>query len=238
MRLLLGSGGYRGEARKETLVSAMREFFGDIERILFVPYAAHDHDGYVKRLHEVGFDAGYELVGIHRFPDLKKAVKESDGIYVGGGNTFRLIHDLHHHGLVEVIREAVLAGLPYMGVSAGTNVACPSMQTTNDMPIVQPSSYEAMNLVPFQINAHFYSGNFWFQRDGEFQEHFGETREDRIREFHECQATPVVGLEEGGMLRLEGNQLHLRHAPATLFLPGRPAEELPQDVDIASRLYR
>lgn len=238
MQLLLGSGGFSGENRKEQLVAAMRDFFGDIQKILFVPYAGHDHEGYVKRMHEVGFDAGYELVGIHRFEDQQKAVKDCDGIYVGGGNSFRLVDELHRHGLVTTIRDAVRSGLPYMGVSAGTNVACPTMQTTNDMPILEPSSFESMGLVPFQINAHYYPGKLWFQRDNEYQPHFGESRQDRIREFHECQATPVVGLEEGGILRQNGEQWHLSLARAFLFLPGQTEEELPQGVDIASRLCR
>jgi len=238
MRLLLGSGGFRGEARRDILVQEMRAFFGEIERILFLPYAAHDHDGYVERMHEAGFDAGYELVGIHRSSDPKRSVENCDGVYVGGGNTFRLVDALHRLDLVEMLRRRVGEGLPYMGVSAGTNVACPTMQTTNDMPIVQPPSFEALALVPFQINAHYYPGHVWFRTGESFHEHFGETREDRIREFHECQATPVVGLGEGGFLKCEHGQVSLKHTQAFLFRPGVAAEELPSEVDIFGRLCR
>ncbi|MHC4838644.1 MAG: dipeptidase PepE [Planctomycetota bacterium] len=238
MRLLLGSGGFRGDERRDRLVAEMQAFFGPIERLLFVPYAGHDHDGYVERMTEAGFHAGYELVGIHRAADPVEAVENCDGVYVGGGNTFRLIDSLHRLGLVDAIRRRVGEGLPYMGVSAGTNVACPTMMTTNDMPIVQPPSFDALGLVPFQVNAHYYPGQVWFKDGEDFHPHFGETRQDRIREFHECSPTPVVGLQEGGVLLRDGDRFELRHADAVYFLPGREAEEVPRDVDIGALLCR
>ncbi|MEE2718981.1 MAG: dipeptidase PepE [Planctomycetota bacterium] len=217
MRLLLGSGGFRTEERQALYRERMRAHFGDIERILFVPWALDDHDGYVRLMNEKGLDAGYVLEGIHTFPDPVAAVEACEGIYIGGGNTFRLTADLHRHGVLEPIQGRVRDGLPYMGVSAGTNVACPTMQTTNDMPITMPASFETLGLVPFQINAHYYDGQIHVKAGDGFVEHFGETRDDRIREFHEMNETPVVGLWEGGLLEIDGGSMRLVGSSARIF---------------------
>jgi len=221
-RLLLGSGGIRTEERQASMRKLMREHFGDIEEILFVPYAIADHDGYVEKLIELDFNAGYGLRGIHTFDDPAQAVENAEGVYVGGGNTFRLTHDLQRFGLIEPIRNRVLAGeVPYMGVSAGTNVACPTMMTTNDMPIVQPASFDTLNLVPFQVNAHYYSGEMHIRlANGSMIRHCGETRDDRLREFHEMNDTPVIGLWEGGYLVIEGNMMTLEGGRAHVFQKG------------------
>src|SRR5262245_41224104 len=178
MRVLLGSGGYRTPERVSLLAAAMHEFFGDVDRLLFVPYALRDHDGYVKAITERGLHAGYELDGIHHHGDPVRAVKEAPGIFIGGGNTFRLLNDLYRFGLLDVIRDRVRHGLPYLGVSAGTNVACPVIKTTNDMPIVQPPSLDALALVPFQVNPHYFQGQTFVKHGDSFHEHFGETRDD------------------------------------------------------------
>src|SRR6516165_7068311 len=209
MRVLLGSGGYRTPERVRLLAAAMRAFFGDVGRLLFVPYALRDHDGYVTAMTEHGLHAGYELDGLHRHTDPARAVEEARGIFIGGGNTFRLLNDLYRLGLLDVIRDRVRHGLPYLGVSAGTNVACPAIKTTNDMPIVAPPSLDALGLVPFQVNAHYYTGQN-FVREGEgYREHFGETRDERLAEFHELNDTPVVGLWEAGLLWVEGGRVAL-----------------------------
>ena len=158
MRLLLCSGGTATEERRRVLFEGMRAHFGDADRILFVPYALADHERYVALLVEKGFGAGYPIDGIHRHSDPRAAVRGAPAIYVGGSNSFRLVHELQDRGLLEAIRERVRAGVPYMGASAGTNVACPTIMTTNDMPIVQPQSFEALGLVPFQINPHYFAG--------------------------------------------------------------------------------
>ncbi|MDG2422766.1 MAG: dipeptidase PepE [Phycisphaerales bacterium] len=227
MRALLGSGGFRGDERRALYNQEMRRHFGDVDRILFIPYALHDHEAYTKLMTERGLDAGYEIDGIHRHEDPVAAVMEAPAISVGGGNTFRLIADLHRLGLVEAIRNRVVNDdIPYMGVSAGTNVACPTMQTTNDMPITQPSSFQAIGLVPFQVNAHYYAGSIWVRHDGEFVEHFGETRDDRIREFHEMNDTPVVGLWEAGFIRVEDDQFELIGSSARVFRKGCDAYDV------------
>src|SRR5947209_20547536 len=136
MRVLLGSGGYRTPERVAILANAMRAFFGSVRRLLFVPYALADHDGYVAKMTERGINAGYELDGLHRHADPRRAVREAEALFVGGGNTFRLLDTLYRLDLLDVIRERVRGGLPYLGVSAGSNLAGPTIKTTNDMPIV------------------------------------------------------------------------------------------------------
>jgi dipeptidase E len=236
MRLLLGSGGFRTPERVLLLTTAMRAFFGDIDRLLFVPYALRDHDAYLQSLMERGLNSGYELDGIHRLGDPVRAVEEARGIFIGGGNTFRLLNDLYRFGLLDAIRDRVRNGLPYLGVSAGTNVACPAIKTTNDMPIVQPPSLDALGLVPFQVNPHYYTGQTFVKGDdGSFHEHFGETRDDRLREYHEMNDLPVVGLWEAGLLRCEDGRVELSGA-ARLFRKGQPAVDVPPGADLAGLL--
>jgi dipeptidase E len=227
MRVLLGSGGVRSEERIRFLTAQMRTFFGSVERLLFIPYALRDHDAYVQKMIERGIHAGYVLDGIHRHPDPQTAVRDAPAIFVGGGNTFRLLAELYRHDLLGLIRERVRTGLPYLGISAGANVACSTIKTTNDMPITQPPSFDALGLVPFQINPHYFMGQVHVKRDDGYQEHFGETRDDRIREYHEMNDTPVVGLWEGGVLRVENGQVVLAGAPARIFRKGQE----PRDVE-------
>ena len=221
MRLLLGSGGFRTPERVAVLADQMRSFFGPIRRLLFVPFAAGDLDGDATAMVERGLNAGYDLDLLHHHPDPVAAVRRAEGVFVGGGNTFRLLDALYRHNLLDVLRERVRAGTPYLGVSAGTNVACPTMKTTNDMPIVQPPSFTALGLVPFQVNAHYFSGHFYVRVGETFQEHFGETRDERIREFHQMNDAAVVGLWEGGVLRVEAGRVELIGAPARVFRKGR-----------------
>jgi len=233
MQLLLGSGGFRTEERRAIYVEQMQAHFGNIERVLFVPWALDDHDRYVALMQEKGLDAGYELEGIHTVPDPAAAVEQCDGIYIGGGNTFRLTAKLHQAGIIDLVRQRVADGLPYMGVSAGTNVACPTMQTTNDMPITMPASFETLGLVPFQVNAHYYDGQIHVKSGSDFVEHFGETRDDRIREFHEMNSTPVVGLWEGGFLQVRGDSIQLVGSNARLFTRGAEPRDLTDGADLS-----
>jgi len=226
MRVLLGSGGFRTDERRVLLAGEMRQHFGAIGRLLFVPYALADHDGYLRLISERGLDGGYSLDGIHTYPDPKKAIREAEGLFVGGGNTFRLLSELYRLDLLDVIRQGVRERLPYLGISAGSNVACPTMQTTNDMPIVQPPSFAALGLVRFQINAHYYTGMNWVKHGETLIEHFGETRDDRLREFHEMNDTPVVGLWEAGVLLCDDATVQLHDAPARLFRKGQPCKDL------------
>ena len=236
MRLLLGSGGFRTPERVANLRRRLIAHLGPIAKVLFIPYALHDHDKYLQTMIERGLHADYELVGIHRCSDPRDAIRNAEAIYVGGGNTFRLLDALYRFVLLDVIRDRVHAGIPYVGISAGSNVACPTIKTTNDMPIVQPPSFAALGLVPFQINAHYYTGANWVKtltpgpspkgRGEELVEHFGETRDDRLREFHEMNDTPVVGLWEAGVLLGDGKTVTLHDAPARMFRKGQEPMDL------------
>ena len=163
---------------------------------------------------------GLGLESIHRAPDPVAAVENASGIFVGGGNTFRLLKTLYDLDLLSPIRRRVLAGMPYLGTSAGSNVACPTIMTTNDMPIVRPPDFAALGLLPYQINAHY------LDPDPD-SKHMGETRETRIREFHEENSTPVVGLREGTMISAIGEREALLGKPGgKLFLAGQSPREI------------
>jgi dipeptidase E len=236
MAILLGSGGLRTPERVAAWCEHARAVAGDAPRLLFVPYAVADHDGYARGVVERGLNAGYEIDPIHRHPDPVRAVAAAAAVLVGGGNTFRLLAALHRLGLVAAIRERVAVGVPYLGISAGTNVACPTIRTTNDMPIVQPPTLDALGLVPFQVNPHYYTGNNFVPHGEVLVEHFGETRDDRIREFHEENATPVVGLWEGGLLRVADGRVMLSVAAARVFRRGHEPVDVEPGTDLAPLL--
>ncbi len=236
-RLLLGSGGYRTTERRERLTVAMRAHFEGVDRILFVPFAVGDHDAVLRVMAEKGFGAGFPLDGLHRCPDPVAAIEKAEAVYVGGGNTFRLVDSLQRLGLLEPIRRRVADGMPYMGVSAGSNVACPTLCTTNDMPIVQPVSFETLGLVDFQINPHYFTGQVLLRDGDDLQEHFGETRDDRIREYHELNERPVIGLWEGTHLLVTDGHAELFGGPARVFRPGaEPLDVSPAD-DLDAALH-
>lgn len=209
MKLLLGSGGLSTEARKQAWISKMDEFLGSIRNVLFVPYAGGDYDKYVEMIKERGLCAGRDLRGIHEFPSARTAVEQCDSIFVGGGNTFRLLAELYRQDLMPLIRRRVQEGLPYLGISAGSNVAGPTIMTTNDMPITMPPSLEALGLFPYQINPHYFSGRFFFESQGTLIPYAGETRDDRLREFHEMNTTPIIGIYEGSWLSYERRRIAL-----------------------------
>jgi dipeptidase E len=232
-RLLLGGGGqYEIKDRREALIREMRSFLGSsVARVLFIPYALKDYDGYLAKMIQLGNDAGYSFESIHKSTDSHDAVREAAAIYIGGGNTFRLLNELYAQGLVSSIRKKIQAGAPYIGISAGANVACPSIKTTNDMPIIQPPSFDALGLIPFQINPH-------YKDPDPNSTHQGETRERRIQEFLEMNDETVVGMREGSILRIEGDSVHLcGTAGARVFQKGQePKEHAPGDrLDFLSR---
>lgn len=233
MNLLLGSGGVRTPERIQALIEAMRISFGDIKEILFIPWALDDFDGYVHAMRQRGLDAGYRMIGIHAKPDPVEAITNAEAVFVGGGNTWRLLMRLQDHGVLQPLRDRVREGLPYLGVSAGTNVACPTIMTTNDMPIVRPRSMDTLGLVPFQINPHYFEGRTHVKVGDGYHEHFGETREDRIREFHEMNVVPVLGLWEGAILRRTRSILELRGGCARLFRRDHPPEDYNPGADLS-----
>jgi dipeptidase E len=219
--LLSNSMNYGGEFL-EHAVADLKDFLGThIKRVLFVPYAGvtRSYDEYAEAVRGPFEEMGYELEPIHRTFDAVKAVQTAEAVAVGGGNTFHLLRALHETGLIESIKQRVEAGTPYIGWSAGSNVACPTIRTTNDMPIVEPPTFNALNLVPFQINPHY--------TDEQLTNHSGETREQRIAEF--LKANPgatVVGLREGSMLRIEGERISLLgEKQVCIFRSGEEAKE-------------
>ena len=215
---LFGSG-YLDHAEAE-----IRDFLSDVKRVLFVPFALFDRDDYAATAQKRFAKMGYELSSIHTATDPRKAVEDTEAIFIGGGNTFRLLKALYDLDLIDPIRRRVTAGMPYIGSSAGSNVAAPTIKTTNDMPIVEPPSFDALNLVWFQINPHYLDAD-------KNSTHMGETREQRLVQYLEENDTPVAGLREGAMLRLQDNITLLKGSTgARIFRKGlEPVEALPGD---------
>ena len=206
-------------------MGAFAEIIGSAKQVLFVPFAVAEHDWYTTRFNEVLAPVGVPLVGLHAAPDPVAAVEEAEVLFIGGGNSFRLLDTLWRLNLVEPIRRRVQAGdLRFIGSSAGSNMACPTLRTTNDMPIVQPPTFEAIDLIPFQINPH-------YQDPPLDSTHRGETREQRLREFLEENDVAVLGLREGSWLRRQGASLKLAGVfGARLFQRGQePREFVPGD---------
>ena len=239
MRLLLGSGGLSTPARREAFSRELGDFLGPVSRVLFVPYALADHDKYLEMIVSRGFHAGRALEGIHRARSAVRAVADAEAIYVGGGNTFRLLDALERLRLLRPIRRRVEAGMPFVGISAGTNLACPTIRTTNDMPIVWPKSAEALDLVPFQINPHYVDGAFHLKTGRRYLPYGGETRDVRLTEFHEMNEVPILALREGSILRVEGKRARVTGASgARLFLQGVPPVDLAIGADVSYLLRR
>lgn len=218
--LLLSTSKLYGREYLDHAEAEIRDFVGRIGRVLFVPFAIADRDGYADKTRKRFAAMGYGLESLHQTSDKRQAVSAAEAIFIGGGNTFRLLKALYEFDLLPLIRARVENGMPYMGASAGSNVAGPTIRTTNDMPIVEPPSFDALGLVPFQINPHYLDPD-------PGSTHMGETREERILQFLEENETPVVGLREGAMLRIEnGTTLLKGSAGARVFYKGQPPVEI------------
>jgi dipeptidase E len=208
--------GYLDHAEKE-----IRDFVGGRTNALFVPYAVRDRRAYATKAEERLGEMGLSVTSIHDVSNMPRAVGEAEVIFVGGGNTFRLLKGLHDHDLLDCIRRRVAAGVPYIGSSAGSIVACPTLKTTKDMPVVQPPSFEALGLVPFQISPHYLDPD-------PATTHMGETQEERILQFLEENEAPVVGLREGSILLVREGAVVLKGPnSARIFRRGESAVEVP-----------
>lgn len=224
--LLISSSRTHGAGFLDHCAAAIQHRLEGVKEVLFLPYALDDHVAYADLVSERFHELGFKLHSIHTDKVPLAAVTEAEAVFVGGGNSFRLLKQLYELELIPAIQERVLHGMPYLGSSAGTNMACPTMRTSNDMPIVEPESLDTLNLIPFQINPHYIDAD-------PNSTHQGETREQRLREYLEDNETPVLGIREGSWLVIDGNECWLR-GPAGGVLFRR--DEEPQEVAPDSQL--
>ena len=217
--LLISNSTNHGQGYLDHVLQEIDGFLGAVRRLVFVPFALQDRAGYGAKVGERLAAIGVEVATLTADEAGRRMAAGAEAVFTGGGNTFRLLKTLQDAGLLAILRERALAGMPYMGSSAGTNIAAPTIRTTNDMPIFEPASFAALGLVPFQINPHYLDPD-------PGSTHMGETREQRLKEFHEENETPVVGLREGAWLRIEGDRATLGGARgARIFRRGEAPEE-------------
>ena len=225
--LLISNSTLHGSGYLDHCADEICKFLKDVKEVLFIPYARPSglsHDEYTKIAKDRFEKIGFKLTGIHKHKMPKQAVKNAEAIFIGGGNTFVLLNGLYKSDIIDEIRKKVKNGMPYIGTSAGSNVACKSIKTTNDMPIMYPPSFKALNLVPFNINPHYLDPD-------PTSKHKGETRETRINEFHFFNSEYVVGLREGAMLHVQNDKIKLKGTTgARIFIKNKkPKEFLPGD---------
>jgi dipeptidase E len=220
--LLISSSTLHGSGYLDHAESEIRDFLGGTACVVFIPFAMYDRKAYTTKTRERFRAMGYDLTSVHDVSNAQRLVDRANAIFVGGGNTFRLLKGLYDADLLEVIQERVNRAVPYIGSSAGSIVACPSLRTTKDMPVVQPPSFEALGLVGFQISPHYLDPD-------PSSTHMGEMQEERIRQFLEENGEAVVGLREGSMLRVEKGTVTLKGSTAArVFRAGEePVEVLP-----------
>ena len=229
--LLISSSTTFGSAYLDHAEYEIMDFLQGVSHIVFVPFALHERSGYVAKAKQRLERMGFSLTSVHDVSNMPRAIDEADAIFVGGGNTFRLLKALQDHDLPGPIRRCVAAGMPFVGSSAGSIVAGPSLKTTKDMPVVQPPSFEALNLVPFQISPHYLDPD-------PASKHMGETQEERIAQFLEENNEPVVGLREGSMLRIEAGAVRLKGPhTARIFRRGKEPCEVAPATDISALLF-
>lgn len=208
----------------EYILSELEQHFKNCETILFIPYARPGgitYDEYTSKVAEAFAKINKKVKGIHEYENPVTAIENAEAIFTGGGNTFLLVDTLYENNLMQKLSEVLKGGTPYLGTSAGSNIAGVSMQTTNDMPIIYPPSFKTLNLFPFNLNPHYLDPI-------ENSTHMGETRETRIKEYHKFNKMPVLGLREGSWLEVKGDVITLRgDYTARLFLQDKEAVELP-----------
>jgi len=214
----------------EYLVPTLEIHFKDCKEILFIPYARPggiSHDDYTTIVRLAFAKINKTVKGLHEFENPIHTIENAQGIFTGGGNTFLLVTQLYENTIMEVLANAIMNGIPYLGSSAGSNIAGLTMQTTNDMPIIYPPSFKTLGLLPFNLNPHYL--------DADLQsKHMGETRETRIKEFHAFNEIPVLGLREGSWLEVSGDKILLKgYLSARLFRQNQDAEELLPESDLA-----
>lgn len=214
--LLASTSTLFGETYLSYLLEELREFFKDYHTITFIPYARPgglSHDTYTEIVAKTLAKIDKKVVALHTFNNPIAGIESAEAIFTGGGNTFLLVQQLYKYNLLPILKQQILNGVPYLGTSAGSNIAGISMQNTNDMPIVYPPSFETLGVVNFNINAHYLEPDL-------NSKHNGETRETRIKEFHCFNSTPVVGLREGSFIRVKQDLIELKGPyTARIFKP-------------------
>ena len=215
----------------EYLLPTLKNHFKNCSTILFIPYARSGgmtHDEYTAKVAQAFSTINISVKGIHEFDSAENAIKNAEGIFTGGGNTFLLVTQLYKQNIMQLLAETVKNGTPYLGTSAGSNICGLSMQTTNDMPIIYPPSFQTLGLIPFNLNPHYLDPDLQSQ-------HMGETRETRIKEFHAFNSIPVLGLREGSWLEVKGDKITLKgNLNARLFLQNHTPEELATESDLSN----
>lgn len=204
--LIASTSTLHGSGYLNYILDELTVFFKDANSILFIPYARPSgisHEEYTHKVTEAFSKINKKVKGIHEFENPVDAIKNAEAIFVGGGNTFVLTNQLYKSNLIEVLQNAIKSGTPYLGTSAGSNICGLTIKTTNDMPIVYPPSFNALAVVPFNINPHYLDPDTK-------SNHMGETRETRIKEFHGFNTPPVIGLREGSWLQVNGNSILLK----------------------------
>lgn len=214
----------------EYLLPTLEIHFKKVETIIFIPYARPSgitHDQYTSKVAIAFEKIGKKVIGLHTFENPAEAITKAEGVFTGGGNTFLLVKQLHQTGVMTALKNTLLKGIPYLGCSAGSNITGLTMETTNDMPIVYPPSFQTLGMVPFNINPHYLDPI-------EDSTHMGETRETRINEFHAFNTQPVLGLREGSWLEVRGEKITLKGTlSARLFRQNQNPVELETESDLS-----
>lgn len=214
----------------EYLLPELQLHFKDCKTILFIPFARPSgisHDEYTSKVALAFAKINITVKGVHEFENQKEAIQKAEGIFTGGGNTFLLVTQLYKNDLMNILADTVKNGTPYLGTSAGSNICGLTMQTTNDMPIIYPPSFQTLGLIPFNLNPHY------LDPDAQ-SKHMGETRETRIKEFHAFNSLPVLGLREGSWLDVKGKKITLKgNLQARLFRQNQLPEELESGADLS-----
>ncbi len=212
------------------LLPTLENHFKECSEIVFIPYARPSgisHEDYTTIAKNAFAKINKTVKGLHEFDDPKTAIEQAQGIFTGGGNTFVLVTQLYTFNLMTVLAKTISSGTPYLGTSAGSNITGLSIQTTNDMPIIYPPSFESLGVIPFNLNPHYLDPN-------PQSNHMGETRETRIKEFHSFNTTAVLGLREGSWLEVLGEKIILKGTlTARLFQTQQDAIEINPETDLA-----
>jgi len=212
------------------LLPVLEQHFAACEEILFIPYARPggiSHDDYTENVRLAFAKIKKRVKGLHEFDNPIEAIQSAQGLFTGGGNTFLLVYQLYENKVMDVLAKVIENGTPYLGSSAGSNIAGLTMQTTNDMPIIYPPSFKTLGLLPFNLNPHYL--------DADLQsKHMGETRETRIKEFHNFNTIPVLGLREGSWLEVTGEKIILKgNLSARIFRQNETPTEIEPENDLA-----